>query len=321
MNEPTGDRRIAAWLEDEFKAREPAGLLDEVLATTAARRQRPAWRSRLVRLLPLPIAQAGPLGRRKESAMTRPIPLGIGLAAVLATVLVVSFIGSRLPPGGGPVVSPSPSAVPAPAETSATVTALGSLEPGRYSTAHFLPHLAFTVPAAWSVLEDDDWSVRLQGPQQGTYCPNTGPNWGDSCYQNAIEVTGDRVLASDANECEGLALGGAPDAAASMAAVLAVDPRFEVTDRRGITVGGLTGEHLLIRVASTWTGTCNWSGGDPAAMILTAAHPPGPFLGVIQGEQIPLLLLDAPDGVIAVTLGFPFEAESMRIVNTFLFGR
>ena len=41
------ERRIAAWLDDQFPAREPDGLLRGVLETTSQHRPRPSWRARL----------------------------------------------------------------------------------------------------------------------------------------------------------------------------------------------------------------------------------------------------------------------------------
>src|SRR5215208_6516653 len=106
------DPSLSAWLREEFRPREPAGLLERVVAVTADRQPRPAWAGRLLGHHLRSRVRPGLPGRREEAPMNRSVPLLVGLAAVaLAVIVGANVLGSVPgPAAAGPsaVASPSP---------------------------------------------------------------------------------------------------------------------------------------------------------------------------------------------------------------------
>ena len=246
----------------------------------------------------------------------------VGIAAItIAAAVGVSMLAPRADVG-----APQPTSSPA-AQTPAawaTLASPGPLSPGPYVSRRFEPTLRFEVPAGWSNVGDDSSVFALKGPApSGVYCYDPGPDWGESCaiHQNVITVTADRVLGTNAEDCEGFAQADGRVTAEGMIAALVADPRLDTRSVHAETVGGLTGHGLEVRLAESWTGTCKWSDGERAALILTAAHPPGPFEGLIDNERMSVILLDSPAGVISITSNPGFPTEVREVIDTFEFTR
>jgi hypothetical protein len=51
------------------------------------------------------------------------------------------------------------------------------------------------------------------------------------------------------------------------------DPALAVTPPRGITIGGLSGLVVDVRLRATWKKPCPWSNGAPAALALIGVPP------------------------------------------------
>ena len=257
--------------------------------------------------------------------MNRRVPLVVGLAAI---VLATAFGLSRLaPPQQGVVGASAPLPSPTtPAPSAAPASALGPLAAGTYMSVSFQPALQFTVPAGWEKEADDLFGLGLHGPDggpTGVYCPDPGPNWGESCrhHDNLIAVAADRALGFDARDCEGLAKAGSPGSVDGMVAALQADARFDVNVRGPVTVGGLHGQRLFVSLVKSWTGTCKWSDGKPSALFLTAAHPPGPFVGLGLWEELDVTLLDSPSGILSILIDSSYRGSALGVVNTFIFER
>lgn len=281
------------------------------------------------------------------SALRRtPLAVLVGVAAIAVTA-ALAF--SQLAPLSQPLVAPvaTPAATSAaatshPAPTMATAaspsprgsaSSTGLLAAGAYHSVNFAPELSFEVPTGWSQLSDepDSYVLRGPGPAHGVYCPDTGPNWGESCgsHANDILVMADPVLGSDAGDCEGLALRGASTSVDGILAALRADQRFIVGQSRLVLVGGRAGLEFVIQIDWDWTETCKWSAPMRGAVVLTTAHPPGPFVGLTGLEKLNLILLQSPDGTVLISLE-PAEvrrdpkttfADARRVIDSFEFGR
>jgi hypothetical protein len=80
-----------------------------------------------------------------------------------------------------------------------------------------------------------------------------------------------------------------------------------------------------IQAAPSWTGTCAWSGGKPAAVILSATDT-GPAFGLGGPEQGRFIFLDVGASVVAINISTPdasnfdqFVTQAMPIVETMQF--
>jgi hypothetical protein len=293
------DRRIATWLAEQFVEHRPDELLDRVLQTTSRRRPRPARLGRLGGHHLSPTTSAPGVARQWKE---RPVNRALGLVAAVATIAIVAVIGYAIfaPPGSGPGGAPTPSPTPT---AIASPSRIGPLAPGAYHSVTFKPELRFEVPAGWSNTADDRDGYALE--RSGT----------------AVRVTGGRVLGNNANDCEGLFDQNAPTSVDGTVAALATDPRFTLDTHQPITVGALSGQLLDIHLAATWTGTCNFSAGKPAAILLTAANPPGPVISLVGDERMRLILLDSAEGLISIGVEPSLTPEAQALIDTFEFTR
>lgn len=296
------DRRIASWLAEQFVEHRPDELLDRVLQTTSRQRPRPAWLGRLRghHLSPT-TTSPGMVRQWKEQPMNR----ALGLVAAVATIAIVVVIGYAIfaAPGSGPGGSPTP---PTPSPTASPIAAparIGPLAAGAYHSVTFTPELRFEVPAGWSNTTDERDSYTLE--RSGT----------------AVRIAGNRVLGNNVNDCEGLFDDNAPTSVDGTIQALAIDPRFTLDTHQPITVGALSGQSFDIHLAATWTGTCNFSAGKPAAVLLTAADPPGPVISLVGDERMRLILLDSAEGLISIGVDPSLTPDASALIDTFEFTR
>jgi hypothetical protein len=105
-----------------------------------------------------------------------------------------------------------------------------------------------------------------------------------------------------------------------MIGAIAADPRLATSQRETVAISGYVGEALYVKLNPSWTKTCTWSAGKPAAMILTVAQPPGPTFGVRTGERMRLMLLDVRGDLIAIVTKRTWRSSSDPVVETFEFG-
>ena len=165
----------------------------------------------------------------------------------------------------------------------------------------FLPELRFEVPQGWSNTADEHDSYTLE--RSGT----------------AVRIAGKRVLGNNTNNCEGLFDNNAPTSVDGTIQALASDPRFTLDGHQPITVGGLSGQSFDIHLAATWTGTCNFSAGKAAAVLLTSAAPPGPVISLVGDESLHLILLDSARGLISIGVDPSVTPEAQAVIHTFAF--
>ena len=178
---------------------------------------------------------------------------------------------------GGPAATSSPSPTTSP-------TAAPSLR--SISSTAFRPATQAAVPPGWVIADDQDRAFLLQAPAGSSGTPSGG-----------IEIRRGPAVGSNDQDCTGLPAAGIGHSATAIVAGLTADPRFTTTLGGDVNVGGLPGQALDVEVAPTWTGTCSWSGGKPAAVLLTVTDPPGPWLGIAGTERVRLILVDLGYGL------------------------
>lgn len=233
---------------------------------------------------------------------------GLAAAAVIA-ITAVSSIGPAPGPGvGGPSIAPSSSPAASPPAASASVAA----SPDAISSAIFKPTLSVVVPAGWTAA-DDVRTFRLIPPQTA------------SAGRGEIGVMAGPFVRFEDPECEDQPPAGVGTTAAQVIETLRADPRLVTTAPEAVTVGGQSGQMLDLRVADDWTGTCGWSDGKPAVLIVSATDT-GPAFGTAGPARDRYLFLEVEDSVVVIDIGTPegsdfeaFLAEAMPIVETMRF--
>jgi hypothetical protein len=283
------DALLRTWLDEATPPREPQGLLESVLATTANSRPRPLW---LVRL------SAEPMREATHPGLSRFAPLALVATALVATLLVgiglllrpPADVGPPPPPAETELATPSPRA----ASPSATISGEtppepgGTLLPAGDANSDLDGGLRVTVPAGWINTEDGYFGYDLTGP--------AGRDAG------AISFEAGPFQASDSLDCNGI--GSGLPSADGVVEQLVADERLVTSEPQSVSVAGLDGLMLDIELDPGWTHPCpelclsqplsGCSTNMPAAPLLT--RPSGPhftMLGIFGEQHLRLFIYDA----------------------------
>jgi hypothetical protein len=307
------DRIAMAWLADgpeELSDRVIDAVVDDIHVTPQRHALRLPWRFPSM-TTPFRIAAAA----------------GIGVL-VLGGALYVLQPGSSSPGGSGPTRSPSPS--PSPSAPSAAPTATvapttspsavypswltdhgdgaGILPAGSQTTRQFLAGSTFTVPEGW--VNDNDFGLVF-----GLF-PDTPANQAEYAISNgtAQDITLTNRIANNMGvicDATGLFQG---TTASDVIDWIVANEAFSTTEPVDVTIGGLNGLQVDLRLSPGWTGSCPLSADDP----------PTRDYADFRGRFI---ALDTPDGgSIGIWIGChysadseAFFAEAMPIVDSFRF--
>ena len=197
-------------------------------------------------------------------------------------------------------------------------TCLGELNAGTHRTTSLEPKLTYTVPAGWTNETDHVGNVNLIPPHN---------DWQESSMNNgSSDYVGIYTSIAVAKSWCGDGH-GAIHTPASFAGWLRRQPGMDVSRPQAVTLGGLRGYVVTIRVAKGWTKPCPWSHGQPAAdTTVLAGLPPSPN-GLLQGVFGPGIMRLWLLGYHGGTLGVAVNAiatgtldEYSRVVQTFRFG-
>jgi hypothetical protein len=160
-------------------------------------------------------------------------------------------------------------AVPAPGLSALTTqctkvfggTCLGELAAGTHSTSTFHPRLTYTVPVGWTNFQDQPGEVGFVPP---------GGDWKatDAGQSDFLGVFAS--IAAPRTNCGG---GSGVRTPAAFVRWFDHDPALTVSNQRAVTVGGLRGYVLDLRIAPSWKRPCPWSQGVPAALAITGLVP------------------------------------------------
>jgi hypothetical protein len=265
------ERLLGQWL-GEGPTEVPDRVIDVVTDRIGRQPQRPAWRFHW-----------------RPSAMTPKR----GAAAALAAVVIVAvgamyFLRASTGTGiGGQNPTVSPSAVTSPSAASPSPSA----SPNAISSVTFKPTLNLVAPAGWTA-SDGDRTFILDAPAE------------PSGARLSVGVMSGPFVTFNDRDCEDHAPAGVGTSSAKVIATLRGDPRLVATSAQPVTVGDRTGQMLDIQVAPGWTGTCGWSGGKPAVLILSATDT-GPAFGIGGTERARHMFLDVGGSVVAINFSTP----------------
>ncbi len=221
MTENDFDRTARLWLEDgptEMSDRALQAALDEIHVT---RQRRASW----------PV--------RRFSSMSVPIRLAAGVAAIL----VVAFVGINLIPSGnsrigGPAPTPSPTPTPTPLALSVG-SVPRSLEPGTYAIADpFLVPVNVSVPAGWN------------GNIGGPYFVDLEPSSGQGVFFSIF----DTVYADPCHYDKGFLSPLPGPTVDDLATALANIPGLHATTPTDVTVAGYQGKYVTLTAPASFAG-------------------------------------------------------------------
>lgn len=285
------ERIVGHWLDDG-PTEVPDRVIDVMTDRIGRERQRPAWRLRW-----------------RDPSMPPRFVVAAGLAA--AIVVAVGGLAVLRPSsndgtggvvgGGGPIATPSsmssPSVDPSPSPIVSTM---------------FRPAVRVTTPAGWTV-DDGDRSFLLNAPVAGA-----------AARRSIGLMSGPFVTLKDPS-CNDQAPAAVGTTAAQVLASLTRDPRLVVAAPQQVAMGDHVGQMVDIRVAPTWTGTCDWSAGKGAVLIVSATTT-GPAFGTGGTGRDRYIFVDVDGSVVAIDLGTSegsdfdsFMTEAMPIVATISF--
>jgi hypothetical protein len=205
------------------------------------------------------------------------------LATAIAAIAIVAIVGYNLLPAGSsgtggpapspsPTMSPSPSPQPTPTPTrtfnvdsqcgNTLSTCRGSLAAGTYTSRAMQPTLTYTVPAGWF--------NKFDAPRGYGLLPETPANMNSlntgGYGITTIEAQIDLVVARA--DCGEESEPGVGTTASAMVQALAARPGLDTTEPTPVTIGGLAGYTIDIRMAPDWKTTCPFSGGEPTVPLV-----------------------------------------------------
>jgi hypothetical protein len=265
------ERLLGQWL-GEGPTEVPDRVIDVIADRIGRQPQRPAWRFHW-----------------RPSAMTPKLGAAAALAAVVIVALGAIYL---LRPSAGPSVGGlNPTTSPSPVASPSAASQSPSASPNAISSVIFKPALSLVAPAGWTA-GDGDRTFILDAPAEPS-----------GAHDSVSVMSGPFVRFND-RDCENRAPAGVGTSVAKVIAALTGDPRLVATSAQPVTVGDRAGQMLDIQVAPSWTGTCGWSGGKPAVLILSATDT-GPAFGIGGTERARYMFLDVGGSVVAINFSTP----------------
>jgi hypothetical protein len=194
-------------------------------------------------------------------------------------------------------------------------TCLGELTAGAHSTSTFRPQLTYTVPVGWTNYVDKSGIVNFVPP---------GGDWRGVDPEKSDFVGVMTNIAPAADGCSGAQ--SAIHTPAAYAHWVERQPGLAITRPAPVTLGGLPGYVVDIRVQKSWTKTCPWSQGSPVVRVITGRAPTTPQLDhvvIAQPMVMRLYLLGYRNGTLGIEIdalkGSKRLAEYTAVVKTFRF--
>jgi hypothetical protein len=191
----------------------------------------------------------------------------IAVAALVVGVLAIGVLPGLSTPAASPSApagSPGPSALPA----------------GTYASQVFKPTVTYTVPGGWALGADS--------PPYFQLFPATSDVVG-------IHLFRDAKAASQDPSCPDTAAPGVGSSARELVAWIQGRPGLNVSQPVPSTVGGLSGQQIVVSIKDGWTASCPLANGVPTVPLLTDGK--GSYRWIVAGtERMRMDVLDVPEG-------------------------
>jgi hypothetical protein len=199
------------------------------------------------------------------------------------------------PPSTAPSESKTPRATPWPhCLADYGGDCLGPLPAGTYTTVRFQPPITYTVPAGgWSNFEDLPGNFLLVPPGFDLAGVDPGGSEYIGIYASVLAANIDCTESEQPN---------VDRTAAALAAEFSLRPGLTTTTPTPVSVGGLQGMVLDIRLADDWTQTCPYSGGNSVMPLIRGVPPSDLDHPIGPGVVVRLYLLDRSGSTLAIEL-------------------
>lgn len=172
-------------------------------------------------------------------------------------------------------------------------TCLGRLRGGLYQTSTFRPQVTYRVPKGWVNWEDSLENFLLVAPG---FDP-LGHDAGTSDYIAVIPS-----IAASKVSCDEGVQPGVRTAPGALVAFWRKQPGLIVSHPKHVTVGGLHGLVIDLRLNPTWKKACPYSGGNPVVPVIAGLVPRDLDHPVGTGLAMRLYLFKAHSGTLAIEL-------------------
>ncbi len=190
----------------------------------------------------------------------------------------------------------TPSASPTPACTNPEGgVCLNTVKAGTYTTAELVPQLTYTVPDAWQNLEDTPGNFLLVAPGYSLEGVNAGGSDFIGVYTSVRAENRKCGSEQEASSDE-------PNVAhtpAAMAKEFQNRPGVVATKPKAVSIGGLSGLVMDLRMAADWKGTCFFA-QSPYVQLIGGAPPSSLDHGLGPGLTMRLYLLARGDTTLAI---------------------
>jgi hypothetical protein len=191
-------------------------------------------------------------------------------------------------------------------------TCLGEVPAGTHTTRSFKPTLTYTIPVGWTNFNDHEGNFGLVPP---------GGDWSNNALDNG-ETDRISVLTRVAPTGSPCGDDAAPvRSAAAYVRWLVNNPALTVTSPKPVTLGGLSGFAVDLRVRPGWTMTCPWSHGQPAAQMIHGVLPSNPDYidAVLPGKFVMrLYLLDYKHATLAIEIAEVAGSSKLDAYSAFV---
>lgn len=235
------------------------------------------------------LASSSPACRATGTRLAAGTVGGIGLTQIRRSAIALLALTLAAGCGGG-VASPTPAAT----------AAREALDAGEYRSSAFSPPLTVTLPDGWLVAGDSPDYFALQPV--------------------ASDAVGVYVFRSPRAASQELDCPIAPAPAVGSTAAELVDwirdrPGLVVGAAVPVSIGGLAGLQVDVRIADGWTASCPFAEGLPTVPLFVGAADSG-FRWVVAGsERLRLSVLDVPGkGTVVVDIDAFDGAEMDRLL-------